>query len=98
MRLKALYIRGGIIMALDVNKIKDAVVKLTQDEAARQAFLADPVKEVERVTGLDLNDDEINGIINAAKAKIEGGDLDEILAKFGSSSIMDKITGLFGNK
>ena len=52
-------------MALDVNKIKDAIVQLTKDEEARKKFQENPVAEVERVTGLDLNDDEINGIINA---------------------------------
>lgn len=82
-------------MALDINKIKDAVIQLTKDENARKAFQENPVKEVERVTGLDLNDDEINGIINAAKAKIEGGNLDEILVKVGQSPIFSKLTEMF---
>ncbi|MBR4173025.1 MAG: hypothetical protein IKR46_01480 [Clostridia bacterium] len=85
-------------MALDINKIKDAIVQLTKDEEARKAFQENPVKEVERVTGLDLNDDEINSVINAAKAKIEGGDLDDILVKIGQSPIFDKITDLFNKK
>ena len=81
-------------MALDINAIKEAIVKLTKDEEARKAFQENPVKEVERVTGLDLNDDEINAVINAAKAKIEGGDMDAILAKIGQSGILNKISGL----
>ncbi|MBQ9518386.1 MAG: hypothetical protein IJR59_00630 [Firmicutes bacterium] len=81
-------------MAMDINAIKDAIVKLTKDEEARKAFQENPVAEVERVTGLDLNDDEINAVINGVKAKIEGGELNDILAKIGSSDIFGKLTGL----
>ncbi|MBQ8941888.1 MAG: hypothetical protein IJ062_08620 [Firmicutes bacterium] len=82
-------------MAMDINVIKDAIIKLTKDEEARKAFQADPVKEVERVTGLDLNDEEINAVINGVKAKLEGGEMNDILAKIGSSPLFDKITSMF---
>ncbi len=82
-------------MAMDINAIKDAIIKLTKDEEARKAFQADPVKEVERVTGLDLNDEEINAVINGVKAKLEGGEMNDILAKIGSSPLFDKITSMF---
>ena len=82
-------------MAMDINAIKDAIIKLTKDEEARKAFQADPVKEVERVTGLDLNDEEINAVINGVKAKLEGGEMNDILAKIGSSPLFDKISSMF---
>ena len=82
-------------MAMDINAIKDAIIKLTKDEEARKAFQADPVKEVERVTGLDLNDEELNAVINGVKAKLEGGEMNDILAKIGSSPLFDKITSMF---
>ncbi len=82
-------------MAMDINVIKDAIIKLTKDEEARKAFRADPVKEVERATGLDLNDEEINAVINGVKAKLEGGEMNDILAKIGSSTLFDKITSMF---
>ena len=82
-------------MAMDINAIKDAIIKLTKDEEARKAFQADPVKEVERVTGLDLNDEEINAVINGVKAKLEGGEMNDILAKIGSSPVFEKITSMF---
>ena len=82
-------------MAMDINAIKDAIIKLTKDEEARKAFQADPVKEVERVTGLDLNDEEINAVINGVKSKLEGGEMNDILAKIGSSPVFEKITSMF---
>ena len=43
---------------------------------------------------IDLNDEEINAVINGVKAKLEGGEMNDILAKIGSSPIFDKITSM----
>lgn len=81
---------------MDVNAIKDAVLKLTQDETNRAAFAADPVKAVESVIGVDLPDELVNTIIKAAKDNLSGKDLDDIIKSLSSNKgLLDKIKGLF---
>lgn len=66
-------------------KIEEIVAKVKNDPDFAKKFEEDPVTAVEGILGVDLPNDKINEIINAAKAKIN---LDE-------SGIMDKIKGLF---
>ncbi len=67
-------------------KIEEIVNKVKNDKDFAAKFSADPVKAVEGVLGMDLPDDQINGVIDAVKAQVAGGDL------------MEKIGGLFGGK
>ncbi|MBQ0041721.1 MAG: hypothetical protein KBS85_00175 [Lachnospiraceae bacterium] len=61
-------------------KIDEIVKKFQTDENFKNEFGKNPVKAVEGVLGIDLPDDQINGIIDGVKAKVS----------------LDKLGGLFG--
>ena len=65
-------------------KIEEIVNKIKNDSEFKGKFTSDPVKAVESVVGVDLPDDQINGIIEGVKAKLNLG------------GIADKLGGLFG--
>ena len=72
-------------------KIEEVVNKVKSDKNFAEKFQKEPVKAVEDVLGVDLPDDQVNGIIDGVKAKIN---LDGIGDKLGG--VADKIGGLFG--
>ena len=79
---------------MDIQKIITEVVsKLTNDKALKESFLKDPVKVVEKLTGIDLPDDQINAIIEGVKAKIN---FDDVAGK--AKGVMGVLNGLFGKK
>ena len=81
---------------IDVNEIKNAVIKLSQDDGSKAAFAQDPVKAVESLLGVDLPDDLVNGIIDAVKKNLSDKDLDDMLKMLMSDgNLLDKIKGLF---
>ena len=65
-------------------KIDEIVEKVKSDPNFAENFKNDPIKAVEGVLGIDLPDDQINGIIDGVKAKVN---FDDIAGKLG---------GLFG--
>lgn len=67
-------------------KIEEVINKLKSDPDLLNKFKKDPVKAVEGIIGVDLPDDQINGIVDGVKAKLN---LDE-------SGIIDKVKGLLG--
>lgn len=67
-------------------KIDEVVNKVKNDKDFAAKFQKEPVKAVEDVLGVDLPDDQVNGIIDGVKAKVNFG------------GIADKIGGLFGGK
>lgn len=67
-------------------KIDEITGKIKGDKELGDKFKKDPVKTVEGLIGIDLPDDQIKGIADAVKAKIDLGD------------IGDKLGGLFGKK
>ena len=72
---------------MDIQKIiSDVVAKLMGNPDLIKKFLGNPVELLEKTFGIDLPDDQINGIVEAVKAKLNVG------------SIADKIGGLFGKK
>ena len=82
---------------IDVNAVKDAIIKLSQDDGSKAAFAQDPVKAVEAVLGVDLPDELVNKVIDAVKNNLSGKDLDAMLKTLMSDgNIIDKIKGLFG--
>ena len=96
---------------MDFNKLKDAVEKLTKDQATQDAFKKDPVKTIEETIGVDLPDEQVKAIIKVVEEKIAGnGDIldkikdgaGDLLEKAEDSEIFDKIKsglgGLFGHK
>ena len=59
-------------------KIEEIVKKVKADPSFAKKFKDNPVKAVESILGVDLPDDQINGIIEGVKAKIQvdnAGDL-----------------------
>ena len=79
---------------MDIQKIISEVLKkLTNDKTLKNDFLANPVKVLEKLTGLDLPDDQINAIIAGIKAKL---DVDDIADK--AKGVMGALGGLFGKK
>ena len=72
-------------MAFDIKKIvEDIVSKIKNHKDIGEKFQKDPTKTVEGLIGVDLPDDQVNGVVEAVKSKIN---LDGVVGKLG---------GLFG--
>ena len=67
-------------------KVDEVLKKLKSDPKLLDKFKKSPVKTVEGIIGVDLPDDQINGIVETVKTKLN---LDK-------SGITDKIKGLLG--
>ena len=67
-------------------KIEELTDKIKNDKNLMKKFKEDPVAALEGLIGVDLPDDQVEGIISGIKAKIS---LDDIV---------DKLGGLFGKK
>lgn len=65
-------------------KIEEIAEKIKNDKNFAAEFQADPVKAVEKVTGVDLPDDMINQLIDGIKAKIS------------VDGVKDKLGGVLG--
>lgn len=65
-------------------KINELVDKIKNDDAIAEKFKNDPIATVEGLIGVDLPNDQVQGIVDGIKAKISLG------------SIGDKLGGLFG--
>ncbi len=75
---------------MDIKKIiEDTLEKLQKDESLKELFLRDPVAAVEKITGLDLPEDQINGIVSGIKAKLTADNIGGAIKGLG---------GLFGKK
>ncbi|MBR2571013.1 MAG: hypothetical protein IKE30_02635 [Clostridia bacterium] len=73
---------------MDIKQIITQVVeKLTSDETLKNQFLSDPIKTVEKLTGIDLPDEQIQPVIDGIKAKLNLED---------AGGLLDKIKGFFG--
>ena len=79
---------------MDIQKIISEVLKkLANDKTLKESFLKDPVKAIEKLTGLDLPNDQINAVIAGVKAKL---DVDDVAGK--AKDIANALGGLFGKK
>ena len=67
-------------------KITEIVDKVTKDENLKDEFNENPTKAIEKVAGVDLPDDIVNGAIAGIKAKLAGDTL---------QGGIDKIKNLF---
>ena len=78
---------------MDIQKIIEEVVsKLKLDPQLVAAFVADPVKTLEKTFNIDLPDDQINAVIEGIKGKIDLSKLDVGQA----AGLLDKIKGILG--
>lgn len=67
-------------------KAEEIIKKLKGDDQLMSKFQSSPVKTVEGLIGVDLPDDQVQGIVDYIKAKL------------GSGNLLGKIGGLFGKK
>jgi len=67
-------------------KITEIVDKVTKDENLKDEFNENPTKAIEKVAGVDLPDDIVNGAIAGIKAKLASDTL---------QGGIDKIKNLF---
>lgn len=51
-------------------KIEEVTNKIKNDPDLMKKFQENPVQAVEGIIGMDLPDDQVNGLIDAVKAKI----------------------------
>ena len=64
----------------DIKKqIEDAVKKIQSDEKLLDEFKKEPIKTVEKITGVDLPDDQLGKIVDGIKAKIALNDIGDKL-------------------
>lgn len=61
------------------DKIEEIVKKLKADPKLMEKFQKDPVSAVEGLIGIDLPNDQIDGLIDGIKAKIKLDDLGSAL-------------------
>ena len=77
------------IMAQLKGKIDEIVEKVKSDKNVADKFQKDPIATVESLIGIDLPNDQIEGVVEAVKAKINVDKLGGMLGGLG---------GLFGKK
>ncbi|MBQ9110458.1 MAG: hypothetical protein IJY06_03720 [Oscillospiraceae bacterium] len=70
-------------------KIEELTEKIKNDKDLLTKFQNDPISAVESLLGVDLPNDQIEGIVEGIKAKIKLDDLGDVLGGLG---------GLFGKK
>ncbi len=69
---------------MDIKKIvEDIVDKLQSDDGLKDLFMKDPVSALEKLTGIDLPNDQLDGVVAAVKAKLGAADLGDKLKGLG---------------
>ena len=71
------------------DKIDEIVNKIKNDKNIAAKFQKDPIAVVEELLGVDLPNDQLQGVVDAVKAKIDLDKLGDVLGGLGS---------LFGKK
>ncbi len=64
-------------------KIEEIVEKLKSDKDLMNKFQTNPVAALEGLIGIDLPDDQINGLIDGIKAKLDMDKLGDALGGLG---------------
>lgn len=67
-------------------KIEELVEKIKNDDDLLKNFKEEPVKNIEKLIGIDLPDDQIEKLIDGIKAKLT------------FDNVTDLLGGLFGKK
>lgn len=70
-------------------KLNELVDKLKSDPKLLQRFQKEPVKTLEDLVGVDLPDEQLQGLVTGIKAKLGAADAGEMLGQLGK---------LFGKK
>lgn len=67
-------------MRMDIKaKIEGLAAKLQKDPALLQSFQKDPVKTLERLTGVDLPEEQLQPLVTGIKAKLAASGLGDKL-------------------
>lgn len=70
-------------------QVEDVVKKIQSDDKLLDEFKKEPIKTVEKLTGIDLPDDQLQKLVDGVKAKLT---IDDI------GSALGGLKGLFGKK
>ncbi len=63
-------------MSIDIKaRIEELASKLQKDPALLKSFHADPVKTLEKLTGMDLPDEQLQPLVTGIKAKLTASEL-----------------------
>ena len=69
---------------MDIKKIiSDTVEKLKSDEALQKQFLSNPTGALEKLTGIDLPDEQIDAVVAGVKAKLTADSVGDIAKGLG---------------
>lgn len=60
-------------------KVEELAEKLRKDPALLKSFQRDPIKTVEKLTGVNLPDEQLKPVVAGIKAKLAAGDLGDKL-------------------
>lgn len=77
------------IMEMLKDKIEEIVEKIKTDKDIASKFQKDPIALVEELLGVDLPNEQLEGVVNTIKAKV---DLDKV------SDLLGGLGSLFGKK
>lgn len=62
-------------------KVTEIVDKIKSDDNLKEEFQQNPTQAVEKIVGVDLPDDMINGLVEGVKAKMAGGAISDGIEK-----------------
>lgn len=83
-------------------KIEEVAKKITSDKKFAAEFKKDPVKALEKVTGLDLPDDQVKAVVEGVKAKVSLDSIGDMLDSDGDGKpdlgAISKLGGMFSKK
>jgi hypothetical protein len=74
------------------DKIDQIVEKIKSDKNIAADFQRDPISTVEKLIGIDLPNDQLQGVVDAVKAKVDLDKIGDLLGGLGG------LGGLFGKK
>lgn len=70
---------------MDIKKtIEDIVSKLKDDEGLKKQFLSNPAGALEKLTGIDLPDDQVDKVVTAVKAKLTADNVGDAVKGLGN--------------
>ena len=76
--------------------VESVTKKLKEDPSLLSSFKKEPIKVIEKVTGIDLPDEQIEKLITMVKAKLAADDLADKADDV--KDVLKGIGGLFGKK
>lgn len=72
-------------------KITELVNKIKGDENLKEEFTKEPIKTIEKLTGLDLPDEKMENLVSGVKAALTGSEIKEK-----AEGLVEGIKGIFG--